>query len=653
MSYLVIDIETESKEYRRRFADPFEKKNQIVMIQAKTKNEEPVVLYKQGRLISRDQHINLKNVELLVGQNIRFDLLYLWENQDLQRWLANGGQIWDTKVVEYLINGQNKTVGYHLDDLAVKYGGKLKPDHTKDLYKKGYTTLQIIDEIGVDKYKEYAIGDVINTEQVFIRQMNYVVNNLMLKLIKTYMRHYLAMLEIEANGLYIDKELLITKGRHQQLLVDRMREVIEDVAWKSGWNEFPFDINSPEHVSALLFGGQFIRTTKVPLKDDKTGDILRYKSGLKIGQVRYQNSEFVTKIKGIGLDKNKTHPLKKAGVYATGDEVLKNIDHQVVKLIQNYREQNKLLTTYYLPFVDLINPYTNCIHSEFNLAGTRTGRLSSKSPNVQNLHPTMLDCFKSRFEGGSIVELDWKQLEVVLAALLSQDEILLNQLKENVDMHQLNAIELFNKTDINPAERKLAKFLTFGILYGSGPKNMAIMHNISEDLAKRFIDQFYLNYPLIKLWHDKLAEEVNFNKYTQGDKTYSYIRGWAGKKYHVEAYPAKFEWQLKKGITESFLPTEYKNYPVQGFGADIMSFFVGRFYKYLQNKQNCIKMINEVHDSLILDCSPTGIAIIQQNQNVVEFIVEEVNKQFNSYYKGTPLLKLESKYGKTWADCKK
>ena len=653
MKYLVIDIETESKDYRKRFSDPFEKNNQIVMIQAKVFNREPAVLYKKNQFIPRDQQINLREITLLVGQNIRYDLLYLWNNSDLQTWLMNGGQIWDTKVIDYLIHGQDRSISYHLDDLSLRYGGKLKPDDTKSLYQEGLTTCQIIEKLGIERYKEYAVGDVINTEKVFLGQYDYMIKNNLSWLFKNYMRHYLAMLEIESNGLYIDKPLLTVKENDQSLLVEELVSSFQEFANEYFPKEIPFDINSNDHISALLFGGKFI--TKVKEPEIVNGLPVRYKTGLKKGEVKYKKKELELKVYGVRIPTKYTVPCKKKGFYATGDEILKNLSqHPFCARIQRYREENKLLTTYYKPFLEMINPYTQCVHSEFNLAGTRTARLSSKSPNIQNIHPTMLDCMKSRFKDGYIVEFDWKQLEVVLAALLSRDEMLLAQLANDIDMHMINAMSLFDRDakDILPYERKLAKFLTFGILYGAGPKTMAKQHSIEESLAKQFIEQFYQSYPMIKQWHDSLGLEVEANKYIEGDKIYSYIRGYKGKRYHLEAYPAKFEWQKKKGIEYSFLPTECKNYPVQGFAADVVSFFVGAVYKYLQKFKKDIILINEVHDSLILDCSYDGLVMLKDH-NMLDEVVQEVNKEFNSFYKGKALLVLEHKIGTTWGECKR
>lgn len=630
---MVLDIEVDARKVRKRFCDPFEKEHKIIMLQKKEPNSPPRLLYNADGI---DRNIPLKLPEggIIVGQNIKFDLLYLWENESLQSWIMEGGKIWDTSLAEFFLEGQNKNLKYHLTNLSVKYGGTPKLDVVKAHFDAG----RLFSELDYDLAMEYGAKDVLDTEHVYICQQARAREYDMMGILQVHMDHLLAICEIEANGLYLDTDLIGIKAKEQERKVQQCVEQLEAIVTKeTDWpsDKVDFSSRSNDHVSAVLFGGLVTYDTIIENPTPKGEKF--YRSGNKKGELRTKKCVEFIDIDGYKLPK--TAETKKEGYYETGNKALGHIDHPFVKELLNYRKEFKLLSTYFMGYPPLINPYTGCIHSEFKGNGTATGRMASRNPNVQNLHPEMLECFTSRFPNGTICELDFSQLEVCIAAWIFNDSLLTLEVNNNVDLHYQNAKLLFCKDDISSKERKLAKFLTFGLLYGQGAKTMSIVHDIDAEIAARFIDVFYNKYVDIAYAHTQLQQEVKNNAI--GDT--SFLTTPLGRRYFLQKYDSN--WGKK------FSPTEQKNYKIQGTASDVVATAIGRVYRYLIKYRNYVKMINEVHDSLILDCHPECTeAIISE----VKIIMEESSKILTKRL-GIPVnipLKVDVSSGGSWKDCK-
>lgn len=639
MNYMVLDIETDGHTYRKRTCDPLDKRNKVVMVQ---------VLYalQTGIIIRKDIFtIDFDGVDILVGQNIKFDLLYLWKEEKIQNFLKRGGIIWDTMIVDYLLEKQNTDLSYSMDAIAERYGNIPKKNtEVKRRYDEGKTTSEIIDEIGKQAFIDYAIQDVSVTNKIFLKQWDVIkTDNKFKQLIKTWMKAYVMIIEMEFNGLYIDKPLLELKYKEQTGVVNDLKKKVENNL-QPHW-PIPIDLNirSPKQLSLILFGGELkysVREEK--LKDD---EVVVYKSGKKIGEIVYRLKQKTHTFVGL-YSRLTTVPTEKPGIYATNDAVLKEMSGDIPTLVLKYRKANKLLTTYYWDgkdkgFVPAINPYTGCIHSSFSMIGTATGRLASGKPNVQNLHPKMLGIFRSRFDGGSIVELDWSQLEVCVAAWLSNDSMLLIELGNNLDLHLTNARRLFKRDDIKPKERKLAKFMTFGILYGQGAKGLAAIHKIDVDLAKQFIEQFYEKYEGIRLWHIKLKEECSINKNGMS----SHLVSRTGQRFYLKMYQAP-QWMQDRGITMAFSPTEQKNYKVQGAASWVMNTALASIVTDCVFNRDKYRFINCVHDSALFDVA-SGY-----EQEVISVLKPKMERAV-AEATGLDIFKLDVKSGKNWEECKK
>lgn len=414
MTYCVIDLETSVKESYKRTANPFDSDNNIIISALKTAGREPRLGYSPNGISRWDAlpDVVSDSVTLLVGQNIKFDLLYLWESTSLQEFFQKGGKIWDTMLAEYLLTAQQSTYA-SLDKLAMKYGGTLKDDQIKKMWEVGLDTTEIDPEILLP----YAEQDVINTEIVYLKQVEEAKRLGMLPLIEGYMDHLLALTEMEYNGLHVDmKEAQKLEERLTHELVDlrnRLNDIVHSQA--SDWPHV-FEPGSPEHVSAILFNTPIRYTESVPqVNEDGTPKVYGPKAQ-KAGEQVYRNEDKEYIPSGFGLSTVGVAKYKKGGVYTADEKTLSQLRDKApefIDLLLKYRETKKLLTTYIYGeergsgLIPLVQS-DGCIHHTLDCVQTKTGRANSSRPNLQNVPPEVRKIFTSRFgENGRILEFDY------------------------------------------------------------------------------------------------------------------------------------------------------------------------------------------------------------------------------------------------------
>lgn len=262
-------------------------------------------------------------------------------------------------------------------------------------------------------------------------------------------------------------------------------------------------------------------------------------------------------------------------------------------------------------------------------------------------------CFKSRFDGGYIVEYDYAQLEIVGLAVLSDDPQLKSDLKNGLDLHCVNTAQLYrvkyeevfdayHSGDPEWTEkRKKTKQMSFQLQYGAGAKSMAESADVPLELAKQFIKEYYNRYPMVKSWQDNTMWRVQTGALpaTDGVKT---TRGYPAKKSVLETLTGrKFTFREKdspefmrdKGVMTSFSPTEVKNYPVQGFSTgDFMMVALQQLYKHLLKinfSGGKILPVNTIHDSIILDIhKDTPIYELNEIKDVLETVPKNLNETY-------------------------
>lgn len=324
------------------------------------------------------------------------------------------------------------------------------------------------------------------------------------------------------------------------------------------------------------------------------------------------------------------------GKKSTSVEVLEAIreQHEVIDTILRYRKISKIISTYLegmLPFVDS----TKKIHTTFLQNFTSTGRLSSRDPNLQNIpvrdeeSKALRGLFTSSFDGGSIMSADYNQIELRLMAIFSKDENLLNDFKAKHDVHSITASKIFNipLSDVTPQERRVAKAVNFGIIYGISEYGLSKNINTSAKQAKEFITRYFELYPSVKLYMEKSIEFARNNGYVK--TLFNRIR-------HLSQINSS------NYTTRMFEERVALNMPLQGTASDIIKLAMIEVASQIKKRGLKSKLILQIHDELILDVFPGE-----------EEACKEVLKSSMEGVTHFELpLEVNISYGKTWLDAK-
>lgn len=698
--YLVFDRETENHAHRRRFASPFYDKNWTVLLGWKKEGDTKASWH---RAESKSDEIPLPitdDVDVLVGHNIKFDLLHGWDEKPLKKFFKRGGKVWCTQYAEYLIRGMQQK--YHmasLNDLAKKYGGTQKIDEIKILWNKGVLTSQIEPSLLLDYLvgtteEGRDAGDIGNTEKVYLSQIKIAEELNMLPMIWARMDGLCATTEMEYRGLKIDVK---EAKRKTEILEKRLDELDHELIQylPDMPPELEFNWGSVQHRSALIFGGA-IKYSKVAKYKDDSGEYARkrvvqqwplfngepvnpdhctlskgcfehfgkkqdtYVSGKKKGAYKFKNvttlgelktkrQTFMFKFKGYTTPQE-DWKLKQKDVlgnpfYQTSDEIIQalgNRDIPFLKLISERQSILKDLGTYYIKYdedkgyvgmLTAVHAGSNIIHHNLNHTSTVTGRLSSSNPNMQNIPKEgtseVKKMFISRFEDGVMLEIDYSQLEVVVQGMLTGDKNLCEDLRNKLDFHCKRVASKFGITyeealfrckDASYPEHALwkrhrngVKEFSFQRAYGAGAAAIALSTGMSIDDVKILIEKEDEMYPGVGIFNNDVLQEVErssklFKDFARGGRMFR--RGkWqcpTGTIYSWRSYDAPSYLQ-KKGIKDSFMPTELKNYPIQGTGGEVVQIVLGKLWRHFvanDNYNDTIYLCNTVHDCVWFDVSP-------------------------------------------------
>lgn len=336
----------------------------------------------------------------------------------------------------------------------------------------------------------------------------------------------------------------------------------------------------------------------------------------------------------IGLP---TKGLKKTkrGYYSTNAKVLSDLarDHEIVRLILDWREKSKIKSTY----LDTLGPLRRGdgrVHTTYNQTITATGRLSSSDPNLQNI-PTRSELgrtVKTAFsagEGSVFLAVDYSQIELRLLAHLSGDEHLVRAFNEGEDFHAETAARVFGVpvSEVTPDLRSRAKAVNFGIVYGQQAYGLSQSLHISMAEARDMIDRYYEAYPGVRTFLDNVVARA---------KQTGYAETMYGRRRHIPELKAKNP-QLR-----GFGERTAMNHPMQGTAADIIKIAMARVSRRLEEEGFAAHMILQVHDELDFECPVDEVeALTAMVRDVMEHVVEL----------RVPLI-AEASTGITWADAK-
>lgn len=291
---------------------------------------------------------------------------------------------------------------------------------------------------------------------------------------------------------------------------------------------------------------------------------------------------------------------KTARGYSTGVKELDKLEgeHEIIGKIKEYREAAKLLSTYIVPLPELAD-MNDRVHTTFNQNVTATGRLSSTNPNLQNI-PVRTEAgrrIRTGFvadEGKVLVSADYSQFELRLAAALSGDEALVNDFNDDVDIHTKTAAEAFGvpMDKVTKAQRRAAKVINFGILYGMSIRGLAVAAGMGYDEAKRFIEHYFEMRKPVKEYLDQILKQAR----EQG-----YVETLYGRRRPTpDVHSANF-------IVRTGAERAAQNMPIQGTEADLMKRAMLKVEQRLEetfgsDEMAKAKMVMQVHDSLIVEC---------------------------------------------------
>ena len=325
----------------------------------------------------------------------------------------------------------------------------------------------------------------------------------------------------------------------------------------------------------------------------------------------------------------------KRGYYSTNAKVLSDLarDHEIVRLILDWREKSKIKSTY----LDTLGPLRRCdgrVHTTYNQTITATGRLSSSDPNLQNI-PTRSELgrtVKTAFsagEGSVFLAVDYSQIELRLLAHLSGDEHLVRAFNEGEDFHAETAARVFGVpvSEVTPDLRSRAKAVNFGIVYGQQAYGLSQSLHISMAEARDMIDRYYEAYPGVRTFLDNVVARA---------KQTGYAETMYGRRRHIPELKAKNP-QLR-----GFGERTAMNHPMQGTAADIIKIAMARVSRRLEEEGFAAHMILQVHDELDFECPVDEVErLTAMVRDVMEHVVDL----------RVPLI-AEASTGITWADAK-
>ncbi len=335
----------------------------------------------------------------------------------------------------------------------------------------------------------------------------------------------------------------------------------------------------------------------------------------------------------VGMGINLTKKTQRG--FSTDNDVLESIDHPIAPLIIEYRQMQKLKSTYVDSVYELVSPKTGRIHTTFKQAVTSTGRLSSTEPNLQNI-PVRYEsgrnirkAFMPEKEGYVLVNGDYSQIELRVLAHLSDDAALVKAFNENEDIHARTAANVLgiDISEVTPQQRSRAKAVNFGIVYGISDFGLAKSINSTKREAAEFIEKYFETYGTVKAYLDLTVAEA---------KRCGYSLTLMGRRRDIPQI------RSQNYNVRSFGERIAMNTPVQGTAADIIKLAMINVQKKLDENPHLGKLILQVHDELIIEVEEK---YAEESAKMLKETMENVVKL------NVPLI-CETNVGRTWFDLK-
>jgi len=511
-----------------------------------------------------------------IGQNIKYDILLL-----ARYGVKVQGSLFDTMLAHYLIDPDTR---HGMDVLAENYLNYSPVSITELIGEKGKKQGNMRD-VEVEKIKEYAAEDADITLQLknVFHPLLVETNTMQLAQDVEFPLVYI-LAEIERNGVKIDVPAL---EEFSKTLDQDIKNLEESIFEKAGVN---FNIASPKQLGEVLFD-----KLQLDPKAKKT----------------------------------------KTGQYKTGEDVLLALAHKsdIVQDILNFRQMQKLKSTYVDALPELINPETGLIHTSYNQAVAATGRLSSTNPNLQNI-PIRTErgrevrkAFIPRSENNVILSADYSQIELRLIAELSKDQNMMEAFSQGHDIHRATAAKVYNVDfdAVTSEQRRNAKAVNFGIIYGQSAFGLSQNLGISRKEASDIINEYFNQYTGIKKYMSDAVESAKEKGYVETIlKRRRYLRDINSANITVRGFAER----------------NAINAPIQGSAADLIKLAMIAIQKEIEQRGLTGKMIMQVHDELVFDVPKDEIEVFKK-------II--LDKMSNAIKTSVPLI-VEIGKGKNWLE---
>ncbi|TZF83061.1 DNA polymerase I [Pedobacter sp. BS3] len=482
-----------------------------------------------------------------IGQNLKFDILALkWYGIEVQ------GQLFDTMLAHYLIDPDTR---HNMDILSENYLGYTPVSITELIGAKGKNQGNMRD-VELEKIKEYAAEDAditLQLHQVFVPMLQAAKADKLAEEIENPLIYVLADMEYE--GVKIDEPTLRDLSKELERDSAQLEQTIYE---KAGVR---FNIASPRQLGEVLF------------------------------------------------DKLKLNPnarKTKTGQYQTGEDVLLALAHKsdIVQDILEFRQLQKLKSTYVDALPAMINRKTGRVHTSYNQAVASTGRLSSNNPNLQNIPirtargREVRKAFIPRDERHVILSADYSQIELRLIAEISRDENMMDAFMKNLDIHTATAARVYNipLEEVTPEMRRNAKAVNFGIIYGQSAFGLSQNLGIPRKEAAEIIESYFAQYAGIKQY---MSDTMNFAREN------GYVETIRGRRRYVR------DINSANATVRGFAERNAINAPIQGSAADMIKIAMIKIHQDIADKKLDSRMTMQVHDELVFDVPESEIEIMK------------------------------------------
>ena len=515
-----------------------------------------------------------------IGQNIKFDFIIFYMNGIILNSME------DTMLMSYVLDaGKNR---HNMDTLSEIHLNH-KPIKFKELVGTGKKEINF-SEVEIDKAKDYAAEDADVTYRLykkFYKSLKSEKLNNIYEIFEKPLIKILAFMEIE--GIKVDNKFLNTLSLKFEKKIEKIQKEIFKISKKE------FNIASPKQLGEIIY------------------------NDLKIA----------------GLKKTKK------GSFATSASVLEDLafkGHEFAKLVLDWRQLSKLKNTYSDSLPEHLNPNTKRVHTSFLLAATTTGRLASSDPNLQNIPIKTEDGrdIRKAFiaeKDNVLISADYNQIEMRILADLADVKELKKAFKNNEDIHSLTASQIFNVDikKVDKDQRRKAKAINFGIIYGISQYGLAKQINVSNYEAEEFLNAYFAKFPEIKIYMD------NTIKFCRKS---GYVNNIFGRRSHFNSI------NDKNFNVRNFQERAAINAPIQGSASEIMRLAMIRIDKKLKDEKSIkSKMLLQIHDELIFEVKKSEI------KKMMKIIKDEMVSVADSDYHSFSIpLTVDINSGNNWGE---